>query len=162
MSDNPPDGVQVAEIYERYKHSIAHESESSKSYNNTIVLIGFGSFFAIWLQIGDKLSDNSQLWSAVLIIFSLSMYLVSTIANMLIQAKLINDFSKVMEYQDDPSAFFEKINETNDHLRQAQAFVNRYVWLPTFGLSVLSGLAGVILLGCNAFSVALGYTGWPR
>ncbi|MFN7399808.1 MAG: hypothetical protein ACK5SX_12305, partial [Sandaracinobacter sp.] len=130
-------------------------------YNNVISLVGFGGFFAIWLQLGQDFSAPARGWSGGLILISLSSFVIWNIIQMLLNAFAVVQNCNTLTSQGDPQKFFEDVSRSNDIVRQRRSVFDKWLWVPTFFISLSTGLLAMILLGINAFSIAVGRTGWP-
>jgi hypothetical protein len=67
---------------EAYTVSVKASIESAKSYNNFVLLIGYGSFFAMWKFLEEDLSRGQRLWSAAFMSTSLVIFVLWEIGRM--------------------------------------------------------------------------------
>ncbi|MBV1903601.1 MAG: hypothetical protein KUG58_08205 [Marinosulfonomonas sp.] len=127
-----------------FANSTKNRLEQQKSYNAVVLAIGYAGFFALWAFLKDLLPDRATSLTAILVGFSLLVYVFWEIG---IAA----------------SNTFDIIHSENDLGRSSANKVYwpeklfPYVWV----LTTASGLAGTVILFYNAIAHFCQLPMWP-
>ena len=134
----------------------------SLNYNNVIVLAGYGAFFAIWSQVAPDIGKSARALSGGLMAISLISYVIWTVYEMLLNARTIERVAACFEYANQPQRFEKEWVATQLNAKKLIERSNRFVWLPTFIVSLLFGLIGGSVLGYNALALVMEMPLWPH
>lgn len=119
------------------------------TYDNIVVLAGYGAFFALWASINQDLTIGQRLISAALIGVSLTCYVGWHIAEMLMHQKHEYRKRDVFDLRADPTKFNEAWLRVDREEAVFSARLTKFLWFPLF-VPVVLGLAGGIYLSYSA------------
>lgn len=130
----PPPSL-PAELLAKVERMEEHEQR----YANTILLLGYGGFFALWASTAGEMPRSWFGAAGLLMAFSLLVFILHTLARTVAVGTALRRTGPKPGVAFDPIKALEEVN-------QAAASVNRW-WLPVFLLSAIPGLiaAGVLL-----------------
>jgi len=124
-----------------------------EAYSRTIITLGYAGVFAIWAFVKDHLSHRAVLWTAMLVGFSLLVYIAWEVAMMIHRTTLQLRFNRTIN--DHPG---DQAKAINDYLVQTRAQLARGapIWMVIQILTVGPGFAGALLLIYNVFAELTG------
>lgn len=129
-----------------------------EAYSKTIIVLGYAGLFAIWGFVKDHLSHRAVLATAMLVGFSLIVYIAWEVASMIHRTMLQLRFNRaIKDHPADPA------KAVNDYVEQTRAELARGapIWMVVQILTVGPGFAGALLLIFNVFANLTGLPQWP-
>ena len=117
--------------------------DKATMYTKVIVGLGYGGFFAAWSGTKAYLSPKLLVGSALLVTFSLVLFILYEICETMITSYLSMDFANTLSKPgaNVSAALLAHNNRISKRTRRLMSF-----WKVTFPLSALSGLAGAGIL----------------
>ena len=127
-----------------------------EAYSKTIIVLGYAGLFAIWGFVKDHLSHRAIVLTAMLVGFSLMIYIAWEVASMIQRTMLQHRFNQAIKAH--PADQAKAITDFVEESRNAQLRANR-VWQVILVLTVGPGFAGALILLYNVFA---DLTGLPQ
>jgi hypothetical protein len=148
------DPAKITEFIQQQDQSF----QKLEAYSKTIIVLGYAGLFAVWGFVKDHLSHRAIVTTAVLVGFSLVIYIASEISGMVQRSLVHVRFNKaVIERPGDQA---KAINDFLEQARTAQMRAARSWWVILL-LTVVPGFAGALLLLYNALADLTGLPPWP-
>lgn len=142
---SPPVSSTPAELASLLKDLLAFQNslfDKASSYTRLVLGIAYAGFFAAWSGSKSYLSPKALLWSALLIVISLLLYLLFEIVQTAVISFISIDCAKAVA---SGAALGEQLtkfgNRATAHSRPLHT-----IWFVTFPASLLTGLAGAVIL----------------
>lgn len=148
------DPAKISEFIQSQEQSF----QKLEAYSKTIITLGYAGLFAIWAFVKDNLSDRAVLTTALLVGFSLIVYIAWEVAQMIHRTTLQLRFNRAIN--DHPA---DQAKAINDYLVQTRAEQARgaVIWRFIMFLTVGPGFVGAGLLLWNVFAELKGLPEWP-
>ena len=129
-----------------------------EAYSKTIITLGYAGLFAIWAFVKDHLSHRAVLTTALLVGFSLIVYIAWEVMQMINRTALQLRFNRAIN--DQP---VDQAKAISDYLAQTRAEAARGArsWRVILILTVVPGFVGAGLLIWNVFADLTGLPPWP-
>lgn len=142
--------------YERELHDeidkrlLAHQSalfDKAQTYSNFVVSLGYAGFFAIWNFVDLTITETDRIFIALLLGFSLFLFVVWTVVAMLLQNKLVMNVNRaIASNRETREDMLEAVIEA-ERQNTVFAFHFQRIWYIVFTCAVVPGfLAGAMLL----------------
>lgn len=126
--------------------SVDRIEEHEHRYATTIILLGYGGFFALWASTAGEMPKSWFGVAGLLMAFSLLVFILHSIAQTVAVGNALRRAGPRHDPAFDPNKAIDEVNQAIDR-------VNRW-WLPAFLLSATTGLvAAAILLWFFAIAV---------
>lgn len=134
-------------IDERMLANQSHLFDKGQAYINFVVTLGYAGFFAIWNFVRDLMPPWDMKVVAVLLGFSLIVFIAWTLASMIVIGSTTTALGNILRGSyDSRQGMLEAILEQEKRNQRVALKLQKF-WLPTFLLSALTGfLAGILLL----------------
>lgn len=144
-------------IYERRLKLVEAAWGKATAYDSAITVAGYGAFFALWSQVADDVTATARTITAALIGVSLLLYISWAMLVMLARHRHDREFAATIGKSQPP---IDAINEWDSIERKRNLTMIRIqrFWMPVFGMSVLTGVSGALLLIYSCMARAWG---WP-
>lgn len=128
-----------------------------EAYSKTIITLGYAGLFAIWAFVKDHLSPRAMLTTAVLVGFSLLIYIAWEVA-LINRSRIQLRFNRAINDHPDDQA-----KAINEYVARTRADLVRGapIWMLIQILTVGPGFAGALLLIYNVFAGLTGLPEWP-
>ncbi|MDI1273750.1 hypothetical protein [Polaromonas sp.] len=130
------------EKLEAQKELISHAYGQARAYTNLILVAGYAGFFAIWSFLKPELTKPEIFWSAILVSVSLAAFVFWEVYQGYFQSRQLLGLVKAVKNPDQ----FAALIEAHKLAARDQYIVYARVWSVVFFFSVVSGLAGVLVL----------------
>jgi hypothetical protein len=127
--------------------------DRTRDYNNTVVTIGYASFFAIWAFTRDQLPASVSLHVALCMGLSIFLFVIFVVIDMLFLTFVTVQFSRKLRHKFDFRTLDEAVQQSEAHATNAEQFQKQVrvaslsilvVWpfffLPSLGLGVYAAL----------------------
>lgn len=123
--------------------------DKSAAYTNLIILAAYAGFFGLWQLTKDYLTKELALWSALLMLVSVVIFVAFEVIKMVVIQHNFMDRVKVLkspEVQRDPRALESAFQELGVvHERVLYHFMR--FWVGALVATILTGMAAASLLG---------------
>lgn len=129
-----------------------------EAYSKTIIVLGYAGLFAVWGFVKDHLSHHAVVATAMLVGFSLIVYIAWEVGGMVQRTLLHHRFNQTIKtHPADPA------KAITDYLEQTRTGQIRatYIWLVVLVLTVGPGFAGALILLYNVLADLTGLPQWP-
>ena len=115
------------------------QSRNLEAYSKTIITLGYAGLFAIWAFVKDHLSHRAVLTTALLVGFSLIVYIAWEVIQMIHRTTLQLRFNRAIN--DQPA---DQAKAISDYLGQTRAEATRgaLIWRVILILTVVPGFVG--------------------
>lgn len=136
------------EIVEAQIKVVTATFNSAVAYTNLIMLAGYAGFFGLWQLAAEYLSKNEKLWSALLILVSLLLFVAFEVVKMIVIARGVRKKAAILNSPStagNPERTLAALQSFEKSLDRATKPFMLY-WTITTALCVASGLAGVTIL----------------
>lgn len=134
---------QYEEVVRLFSDLLTVTFDKSSSYLNIVTLGGYAAFFALWSLLGQDLSTGQKFWSALLIGFSVVLFVGFEISKAAILYWRLWKMRAVVKAT--PDTLQQRV--ANFHSAQAATLrVGAGIWLVIFPLTVVTGVAGASVL----------------
>ena len=129
-----------------------------EAYSKTIIVLGYAGLFALWGFVKDHLSHRAIVTTAMLVGFSLIVYIAWEVALMIQRTLLHHRFNRdVKAHPADPArAITDFVEQTRDAQIRGTG-----MWLVILVLTVVPGFAGALILLYNVLADLTGLPQWP-
>ena len=129
-----------------------------EAYSKTIIVLGYAGLFALWGFVKDHLSHRAIVATAMLVGFSLIVYIAWEVGSMVQRTLLHKRFNQTINAR--PA---DQAKAITDYLGQTRAAEIRgtSIWLVVLVLTVVPGFAGALILLLNVFADLTGLPPWP-
>lgn len=122
--------------------------DKATAYTNLLLIGAYAGFFGLWQLTRDHLSKPQALWSALLVIVSLTFFVIFEVTKMVVIQKDISAKAKALnlpECRNNPQVLAQRMNEiATAHERIGFRFMR--FWVFTMIVTVGAGLAGAGVL----------------
>jgi len=122
--------------------------DKSTAYTNLLLIGAYAGFFGLWQLTKDYLSKPQALWSALLVIISLTFFVIFEVTKMVVIQRDISAKAKALslpECRTNPQVLAQRMNEIAiAHERTGFHFMR--FWVLTMVVTVGAGLAGAGVL----------------
>jgi hypothetical protein len=126
--------------------------DAAARYANIFLIVGYGSFFGLWNLARGLLGRSAVLWAALLMLASITIFILHQLFNLYMNAAHLNRLSKRLLEQPVASlAEFGQRYQQYELEEKGRAPLLLKVWRPGFFLAVLTGLSAI---GILAFALA--------
>ena len=129
-----------------------------EAYSKTIIVLGYAGLFAVWGFVKDHLSHRAIVVTAMLVGFSLFVYIAWEVGLMVQRTLLHHRFNQTIKaHPADPA------KAITDYLEQTRTAEIRgtLIWLVILVLTVGPGFAGALILLYNVLADLTGLPQWP-
>jgi hypothetical protein len=129
-----------------------------EAYSKTIIALGYAGLFAVWGFVKDHLQHRAVVAVALLVGFSLVVYIASEIVEMQLRGLLQYRLNKATEARPEDYA-----NAINDFVKRTRTAQKRGAarWRVVLPLTVIPAFSGALLLLYNASASLTGLPEWP-
>lgn len=128
----------------------------ANSYDNILMLAGYGAFFALWAGIADDVTEVTRAICVVGLGISLISYIVWQLIQMLTRQRWEFERAEAFERELEPEAFNDIWDKALEKYTKRQNREIRIYWPITFGTSVILGIGSGIFLVSQAIAIAFG------
>jgi hypothetical protein len=132
--------------------------QKAEAYSKTIILLGYAGLFALWGFVKDHLSHRAIMWTALLVGFSLIVYIAWEIVAMAQRALVHHRFNKAISAH--PADLAKAINDFDQQTRAIE-MRSVAIWRVILVLTVVPGFVGAFILLYNVFADLTGLSAWP-
>jgi hypothetical protein len=129
--------------------------DKAAAYENIIIAAGYVAFFSVWAATAEHLTRTAVLWSGGLISISLIAYVMWHVLQMSVRLKTQPAFGKIVQDNPAPDEFLRRWQEVETQQNKDSIIMLR-VWPYFFLTSLVTGLAGGVLLAYNSLAVVTG------
>jgi hypothetical protein len=130
--------------------------QKSEAYSKTIITLGYAGLFGIWAFVKDHLSHRAVLTTALLVGFSLLIYIGWEVWLMIWRTRLHDRFNRAIK--DHPANPSKAISDFVEQMR-ADQIRSTPVWKVILSLTVGPGFLGALIL---IYNVLAELVGWPQ
>lgn len=131
-----------SDLLETQKELLSSAYSQAQAYTNVILGAGYAGFFAAWGFTRDQLTPTQVLWSALLVTLSLLSFVLFEVYKSFYTSQALLGLSRTVQ---DPSQFAQLLEKWKLERRSAEIRFGR-IWASTFWITLLSGLAGGLVL----------------
>ncbi len=93
LPQQPPTPQQADAILRKLTETLTPQFERQVAYTNTIALVGYAAFFAIWGFTRDVMTTKLNLLAAVLMLISCSTFVLWEVYRMVSDARVVNSIA---------------------------------------------------------------------
>jgi hypothetical protein len=142
------DKHRVEEFIEMQMKIISASYEKAMAYTNLIIVAGYAGFFALWQITKDYLSRNQVLWSALLMLISIILFVVFEIYKAYYSSRTLMDIGKILSDPENRSSLATLVSEMEKYNLDEQKRYIRFgrTWHIVFIVTVLSGVSAAFIL----------------
>lgn len=150
MSFNPPktDHEEVDLFIEGNLKILSETFERSTNYTNLLLVAGYAGFFALWQITRDLLSRRQVVVSALLMLLSITIFIVYEIYRSLYASIYLHGYYKTIsnsEVRESIAAMNQAICDFQAHRRKG-VLASTIIWAIVFSLTTLTGIAAALIL----------------
>lgn len=136
------------QIAEAHQKLITISYDKAATYTTVIIFGGYAGFFAIWQITKDYLTKQQTLWSALLILVSLLLFVLFEVLKMVLVTKAFLSKAKILqkpEVRTNPQRLLQALNEL-ETVQQTilKGFIA--IWAITVSICVGSAIGGAGIL----------------
>lgn len=128
---------------------VATSYERAGSYFSVVVFGGYAGIFGIWQLASKHLSPLQSLWTAVLVLVSLSAFVMFEVFKTYRASRLLfkkMDLLQPRRVRTEPDAVLRELDEL-DQAQHERNGVYKWAWYAAFPIAVLGGLGAALILG---------------
>jgi hypothetical protein len=142
------DKLRVQEFIEMQTKILSAAYEKAMAYTNLIIVAGYASFFALWQLTKDHLNRNQVLWSALLMLFSITLFVVFEIYKAYYSSRTLLYFGKILSDPENQSSLARLVSEIEKYNLDDRKRYVRFgrTWHIVFIVTVFSGLSAAVIL----------------
>lgn len=137
----PSEGVVSPEVMKELRDIQAQFWEKSSNYTKLVLGLGYGGFFAFWAGTRQFLLPRQVVFSALLMMVSLILFIAYEVIHTAILSYLAIAFSRSVAANETATAV-ERFRKNSNRLSRALA----RVWLAVFPIAMITGFAGAGIL----------------
>jgi hypothetical protein len=156
--------AQVAEkIADAQLKIVTATFEKAAAYTNLMLIGGYAGFFGLWSMTKEFLSKHQVLWAALLVLISLTLFIVFEVVKMIVITKTITKKASLLRSPEARSSQAALLSHLNQVESDAETGSRRFMcfWLITVVLTASTALAGAGIL-VWAFVESLSISGFAR
>jgi hypothetical protein len=136
----------TAETEERKEVMISIASvqyDKAAIYTNIVLGIGYVAFFTVWSGMRDALGPTQRLWSALLMLISVTVFVLWETAKMIYASRDTKEFANALELQG--NAFEDALARATRSQKKRSLRLGR-LWHGVLGVTILTGLPAMVIL----------------
>jgi hypothetical protein len=135
--------------------------DKAAAYTNLVMLGGYAGAFTIWANTKTFLSKEANIWIALLLGSSLSVFVLYEVYKGAVQSNSMSKADVLIKAKSNPEEFFRRVQE---YEKKTMIAVQRQrsIWMVVFSVAVLTGLLAIGLLFYNYFALLIGWSSWPN
>lgn len=130
------------ELLEAQKELLADTFSQARAYTNVLLAAGYAGFFGIWAFVRSYLTPGEVLWSALLAMVSLAMFVAWEVFGMYMRSRTLIAIAKAVA---EPERFEELMLAYQRSARDRAIRFGR-IWVVTVWGTVVTGLAAFCVL----------------
>jgi hypothetical protein len=130
------------ELLEAQKELLASTFNQARAYTNVLLAAGYAGFFGIWAFVRSYLTRGEVLWSALLVMVSLALFVAWEIFGMYLRSRTLIAIAKAVA---EPERF-EELMLAYQRTARDRAIRFGKVWVVTVWGTVVTGLAALCIL----------------
>lgn len=122
--------------------------DKAAAYTNLIIIGGYAGYFGLWQLTKDHLSKQQSLWSALLVLASLFVFIVFEVIKMVITSRAMVAHAKVLRspaVRDDPDELLKQLKRSQLITDREAAGLVR-LWYPSIIFCLVAALVGAGVL----------------
>ena len=148
ISEVEAEDMHRVKVIEEHKKVLGAATERAIAYTNLITVAGYAGFFALWQITKDYLSRNQVLWSAVLMLTSLALFVLFEVCKAYYSSRAVMEYAAILHKPENRGSLV-KLEAQIERFRFDEQ--KRFVWFGrswhvVFILTALSGLGGAGIL----------------
>ena len=128
----------------------------ANSYDNVLMIAGYGAFFALWTSIAHDITQISRAITVIAMGVSLLFYVAWHLIQMISRQRWEFERSEAFQHELDPETFNRIWNDALEKYLKRQNREIRLFWPAIFATSVALGLGSGIFLVSQAIAIATG------
>jgi len=138
---------QAEEIIEFQMRVTANAFERASAYNSVLILACYASFFGLWQITKESLDPKWGIVAALLMAISAASFVIFEVAKTFYTSRQILKLQKTMfgPHKNNPAKLLEEFNKYEDKARIVNIVLVPF-WYVSFSVSVLTGVAALIIL----------------
>ncbi|QMW22888.1 hypothetical protein [Sandaracinobacteroides saxicola] len=149
-------------IFDKQLEYASLTDSAAKNYNNIIIVAGYAAFFALWSGVAGHMETQAKLWTVILMCVSLTSFIIWNVVLMIVQIEAVSLIGKAFKSVDNEEVFLKAWQSAQNERYKYSVLSQKWLWAPTFYVSLTTGLLAAVLLGYNALCEIVGVHGWPR
>ncbi|MDF7774895.1 hypothetical protein P1X14_06540 [Sphingomonas sp. AOB5] len=143
-------------LLEQRRKFSGEQWSSANTYDAAIIVAGYGAFFALWAGVSDDITPFARVTTAFLMGISIALYIVWTMGVMVARHHHDREFAASMVKTQKPEEAFLEWDAIERKQMNFLQWIQRRLWMPFFGVTVLLGISGGLILIYNCLAVAAG------
>ena len=142
------DHQEVEVFIEGHLKILSETFERSTNYTNLLLVAGYAGFFALWQVTRDLLSRRQVVVSALLMLLSITIFVVYEIYRSLYASLYLRGYYKTLSNPEVGASIATMNQAINDfHARRRRGVLaGTIIWAIVFGLTALTGIAAAVIL----------------
>jgi hypothetical protein len=144
----PPTPQQAEVILRKLTEQLAPQFEQQVAYTNTIALVGYAAFFAIWGFTRDAMTTRLNLLAAILMLISCSTFVLWEVYRMVADARATNTIAAALQHGGQGGLQAIERYEAQSSIR-AKRFARK--WALQLIVSLLTGTTAAALMAWSLF-----------
>ncbi len=127
---------------------LAAAYDKAISYTQVVIMVGYGSFFAMWSFTRDSLSKRQVLWSAIFMSISIVTFVLFEVYQMYCRGKSLLSLQKALlarDTKDDLQKLEIRLDEHTAKMQTMTVSQGRY-WLANVIVAVVTGLIAIVII----------------
>jgi hypothetical protein len=139
----------AAAVIESQVKVLSATFDKSAAYTNLIVLAAYAGFFGLWQLTKDYLPKNLGLWSALLMLISVAVFVIFEVVKMVVIQHNFFERAKALrapEVQADPAKLMKALSSL-DEVHEKVLFHFMRFWVVALVLTISTGMAAASILG---------------
>lgn len=152
------DQASIADVDALLQRLLKYTEESwgkATAYDTAITVAGYGAFFALWSGVAKDITPVSRDVTVALMGVSLLLYISWHITLMLARHWHDRALIDVTNAGHPPAKMIEEWSKVEDRQRATLLSIQGRLWMPVFGLAVLTGVGGALTLIYNCVAAAV-------
>lgn len=139
----------AAAVIESQVKVLSATFDKSAAYTNLIVLAAYAGFFGLWQLTRDYLPKTLGLWSALLMLISVTVFVIFEVVKMVVIQHNVFERAKTLrspEVQADVAKLLKALGDL-DQVHEKVLFHFMRFWVVALVLTISTGMAAASLLG---------------
>ena len=139
----------AAEIADTQLRIVTGAFDKAIAYTNLMIIGGYAGVFGIWQLAKEHLTKEQTLWSALLVLISLTTFIVFEVVKMVFISRALQAKSKVLNSPQARRTPEQLLKQLQDLEATQQIGSTRFhvYWAITVMVAIATALAGVAILG---------------
>lgn len=121
----------------------------ASAYTNLIIIAGYAGFFALWQMTKDYLGRKQTLFSALLMLFSVLIFMLFEVYKAHYSSRVLRDYQNAVQNREETTTLPELVEKMKGFEQVEQRAALRFVtlWHATFWATTITGVGAGLILG---------------